>query len=571
MLALATAVLAVALLVWAKRLPADVIRLSSSPGLSDTASAPPLPDGLEQRFEAIDTPRGPHVLVASRAARFSLFQDGDRLATGGRDQWQGTPTWHVGRLRPGSTALLAVSTPQAAGWPEPLVLLHGPSHGLQAVESRSRLLDSAMPRFAWITGLAIGGLLLVLWVVMPSLVTSASVGFAALAWAGFAAAWTGVLPWATGWAAGWAAGGAVRGLGVGTAAVALPPSVRGGARLALASVGALCLGLAAQQLGADWTPTVHVAGLWLTGFAMLVHAWRLSREAKTPLWLIVPAVLLAVAALGDGIALVAQWGEPTPLMSLVVAPVWLVAMAWWCLAQFVDQLRATQAQNRALDALVREKTAELDRQYAQMRALENQRVLDQERQRILGDMHDGVGGHLVSTIALVESQETSREAIGEALRDALTDLRLMVDSLDEAGDDLNAVLANFRVRMEPRLRAAGLALRWQVRDLPPMPGLGPARILQVLRVLQEAVTNVMKHARAGTVTVQADADDTTARVVLCDDGVGLGAGALRGHGLNNMQRRADAGGFTVDVAADAGGGTRVELRLPMATTPASSP
>jgi hypothetical protein len=76
----------------------------------------------------------------------------------------------------------------------------------------------------------------------------------------------------------------------------------------------------------------------------------------------------------------------------------------------------------------------------------------------------------------------------------------VIDSLEPTEEDLPSVLGSVRSRLEPRLARHGLRFAWQVTDLPAVPGFGPEMALQAMRVVQEAVTNVVKHAGARTVT-----------------------------------------------------------------------
>ncbi|NJN46539.1 MAG: hypothetical protein HC808_08730 [Candidatus Competibacteraceae bacterium] len=112
------------------------------------------------------------------------------------------------------------------------------------------------------------------------------------------------------------------------------------------------------------------------------------------------------------------------------------------------------------------------------------------------DMHDGMGGHLVSALALVQSGQTEPTLVSEALQRALDDLRLMIDSLEPVDDDLPTVLGMLRSRLQPQLQCRQLQVNWQVQDVPAIPEFGPQKVLQVMRILQEAITNVIKHARA---------------------------------------------------------------------------
>jgi signal transduction histidine kinase len=99
--------------------------------------------------------------------------------------------------------------------------------------------------------------------------------------------------------------------------------------------------------------------------------------------------------------------------------------------------------------------------------------------------------------------------------------------------------------------------------LAPLPGLTPARVLHVLRILQEAVTNAIRHGRARQLWFSAADADDGATLVLRDDGSGFdGAAQPTGRGLKNMHRRAAECGATLAVHSVPGHGTTVTLRLP---------
>jgi signal transduction histidine kinase len=147
-------------------------------------------------------------------------------------------------------------------------------------------------------------------------------------------------------------------------------------------------------------------------------------------------------------------------------------------------------------------------------------------------------------------------------------MRMAVDSLQPVHGDLVAVLATLRYRLQPRLAAAGVQVRWDVSQLPTLPQLSPQSVLQVQRILLEGFTNVLKHARASEVAVQAQVVDTEGGEViqlsLTDNGVGLPAqreGA--GHGVANMQSRAASIGASLRVERGPEGGTSVVLHWPM--------
>ncbi len=311
--------------------------------------------------------------------------------------------------------------------------------------------------------------------------------------------------------------------------------------------------------------------LWLTALALAVLpllAAMIGRPVRAP-WLAFPAAVVVLFALRDA-AVVSGIHRSLDRDTLYfAAPVFLGCLAWLLLTQFIDTLRSTEAMNVELDRLVREKTEHIENQYRRVRALERERILADERERIMRDMHDGVGGQLVSAIAMLDGGRP--EHLRGALSGALTDMRLMIDSLESIDDDLNAVLAMFRDRAQPLLSAAGIGLTWRVEDLPPVAGLGPSSVLSILRIMQETVTNAIKHAGATTVVVAARAVDglDTVEIALSDDGAGFDpqGESAGGHGLRNMRARANAHDLGLTIDAIAGEGTRVVMRVPVTGSP----
>ena len=144
----------------------------------------------------------------------------------------------------------------------------------------------------------------------------------------------------------------------------------------------------------------------------------------------------------------------------------------------------------------------------------------------------------------------------------------MIDSLDPAEGDLLVLLGTVRSRLEPRLHQQGLRFEWQAQDLPAIPGLSPDKALQVLRIVQEAIANILKHARASTVTVRtgvaamAQGRAQAVYIDIADDGIGIAAAPQAGRGLGNMRSRAERIGARLEVESRAPG-TSVRLWLPL--------
>jgi signal transduction histidine kinase len=298
------------------------------------------------------------------------------------------------------------------------------------------------------------------------------------------------------------------------------------------------------------------------GMVLLRAGWRASGGK---LWLLAPGVALAALAAHDLIGLLGLFApERGELVAFALLPL-IVVGGSALLSRFVDTLNAAELLNVDLESLVRVKTRELETQFERVRQLEHAQAIAGERERLMRDMHDGVGGSLVSLLAMIETRRSTPPELAAAVRGALDDLRLMIDSLEPVDDDLNAVLAMLRDRLVPRLRAAGVELACEFDKLPVVAQLTPARVLNLLRLLQEAVTNALKHGAAQTITLTAVADGSPAgaiRIEIRDDGRGFDTRlAPAGRGLKNMARRAADAGASFHLSSAPGQGTQVTVEL----------
>ncbi|MBM3343554.1 MAG: hypothetical protein FJY56_15805 [Betaproteobacteria bacterium] len=186
------------------------------------------------------------------------------------------------------------------------------------------------------------------------------------------------------------------------------------------------------------------------------------------------------------------------------------------------------------------------------------------RERIMRDMHDGVGSQLITAHQLAQRGTLKPEELTLLLGDCIDDLRLVIDSLEPVEGDLSTLLANLRYRITDRLARQGITLKWQVAELPPIRHLTAHDTLQVLRIVQAAITNVVKHAQASEVLflVALANDARELCLTVRDNGRSLQTPSanVNGRGLGNMQQRAQAVGGRRDIDST-DDGTAVVLRL----------
>lgn len=227
-------------------------------------------------------------------------------------------------------------------------------------------------------------------------------------------------------------------------------------------------------------------------------------------------------------------------------------------------LAANENVNVLLEARVAEATANLKRSEASRRELQVASAIEFERERMMREIHDGIGSSLITALAVAERQQDSPGTIA-VLKRSITDLRIGVDSLEPIEGDVAMLLASLRHRMERELVAAGLAFVWKVESVPVLPWLDAVAALHVLRILQEAIGNILAHAGATLIEVgcnRAYRVGDGVLVTITDNGRGFAAGApSRGRGISNMHARAEALRAVLTCEATSAG-TRISLWLP---------
>jgi signal transduction histidine kinase len=150
----------------------------------------------------------------------------------------------------------------------------------------------------------------------------------------------------------------------------------------------------------------------------------------------------------------------------------------------------------------------------------------------------------------------------------LIELRLLVDSIETDGSDINMLLGNVRHRMASGLELTGIALHWEVDDLPQIDGLAERDSLAIKLILMEALSNVLHHASAANVKLIARLEGgSTIVIVVADDGCGFDPAATRpGRGLSNMRKRiasvSTGGSLSIDSATGRGTTVRLALDVP---------
>ncbi|MFI5446368.1 ATP-binding protein [Polaromonas sp. UC242_47] len=238
--------------------------------------------------------------------------------------------------------------------------------------------------------------------------------------------------------------------------------------------------------------------------------------------------------------------------------------------RYVGAITDVEQVNAQLEQRLQTREAELADSYERLRAAEQRQTLSQERQRLTQDMHDGLGSSLVSALRVVEAGRLSETEVAQVLKSCIDDLKLTIDSMEPVEADLLLLLATLRFRLGPRLASAGITLRWEVVDVPALDWLDPRNALHILRILQEAFANILKHTEASEIRVSTSAEDGGVSVTIADNGQGFSheeAFKNGGKGLKNQLRRAQSIGGKVRWESP-GRGSRMILWVPEKRRPA---
>jgi signal transduction histidine kinase len=244
------------------------------------------------------------------------------------------------------------------------------------------------------------------------------------------------------------------------------------------------------------------------------------------------------------------------------------------LNRFARSLQQAEDLSLTLEQRIQTKTLELQGQYKQLNVLENEKILSEERERIMRDMHDGMGGQLISISTILHGHHGEIfQQIRDKIRISLADFRLVIDSLDPLLNDLPTLLGMMRSRLTEQLKAENITLEWAVTDLPELNNMSPRRSLHIMRIVQESITNSIKHAHTQRMKLSTYVEGSHSRYIVIkiqDFGPGLNEENLtltQGRGIKNMYYRADQIGARFEIASfkerDNVMGTSVILKLPL--------
>jgi signal transduction histidine kinase len=327
------------------------------------------------------------------------------------------------------------------------------------------------------------------------------------------------------------------------------------------------------EVARRWLPWMH-ASIFIVGCAWGSVPWLLASAPISTQLLAAFFNVLLIFSVVNAPATTAMMFSAWAPTTLLTAGAFMNRPGLWIvdailLALFMATLLYGIRMQRAMATNLweRDRAADLaealKQQQRRLLEVERERALLLERERLMRDMHDGLGSALVSSLAAAERGVLTTEDMAGTLRECVDDLRIVIDSLDPNNYDLVGLLAALRFRLGRRLEIAGIEVDWHVDELPPLAWMGASESLQLMRAIQEILSNVVKHAHARRVSVTAQEIGAGVEVTIKDDGCGFDPDlSAMGRGLRSLRQRADALHGRLSLNTQLGAGTAVRLWLP---------
>lgn len=315
-------------------------------------------------------------------------------------------------------------------------------------------------------------------------------------------------------------------------------------------------------------------GLIPIGMAIIgVSIWHVTRQrnlaaAAMPAALVIAAIAgvhdyLLAWDTGALARVLGGWATERIFLLHHGANILLLTMGCLLTARFIHALSTLEELNQTLELRVADRERHLAENYARLASMQQQHAAAEERQLIMREIHDGLGSRLFTSLSRVERGDMDRVQIARSLRECIADMRLALDALAPDNEDFRTAVGNFLFRWQAHLEEAHISTDWTIDVRDDALRLPAPVALQLLRIAQEALTNVLRHAHAAHVHVLLRQHEDSLELEIVDDGGGSMPSANgSGRGVQNMRARAQrlGGCFEFKSGDD---GTRVFVRVPV--------
>jgi signal transduction histidine kinase len=309
-----------------------------------------------------------------------------------------------------------------------------------------------------------------------------------------------------------------------------------------------------------WDSFLIIFGCYAV-YILLREFWKTPNQ-DLYLMLLVGALILALG-FHDILLVNHLWDRTDGLIIQYSAIPTLLLFSWFLIRRFVQSIEKAEQLAETLEKRVEQKTNELEQQFDRLQSIKQEQMLAQERERIMRDMHDGIGGQLVSIAASLQDKKGDVfKQLLVKIQSSINDLRMVIDSMDPMLSDLSSLLGNMRPRLEQQITLANISLIWEVTQHAEI-RMNPHSNLHISRIIHEAVANAVKHARCDQISISSFLSNDLMTIEIKDNGVGFKQNEetlLSQRGLKNMHFRAGQIGAKLSLQSD-GNVTCIRLEL----------
>ena len=229
----------------------------------------------------------------------------------------------------------------------------------------------------------------------------------------------------------------------------------------------------------------------------------------------------------------------------------LLTIAFRLLRRSIAAVKAVDSTNVRIAEELRLAEIRINEALSEQHRREQRILLQTEREQLMRELHDGVGNHLISAMAMCRMGSGSLQQVDQMLHDTMSELRLALTAMNGYEGELAEGIASFLPQLRRQVRPFNIVLECDVADLPPTPWMRPIHLQHVLRLLQEAVMNAAKHSGSPLVRINGRADHPC--LTVRDYGRGGAEPRDGSYGFQIMQRRADDLGARLNVASGSDG------------------
>ncbi len=264
-------------------------------------------------------------------------------------------------------------------------------------------------------------------------------------------------------------------------------------------------------------------------------------------------------------------------LSHYFSPLLFFFMAWHLTGRFVTALNESETLNRELEERVLQAQCEIEQHYQTIQEMEKHQAVLQERERLSREIHDGISGNVANAIMMTElihrelpsADDKRLRQLRAHLDDGLCEMRNLILTMEEDLSTLGELLNHVNDKYEQVLSSLGIDFQADIQLQDETRVLTQEQSLNLLRILQEALNNIAKHAQASTVSLRVSEAGGRILFEVHDNGRGFDTNQQSsGHyGLGNMRKRSDeiAASLVINSTLDAG--TQIQLALLISSSP----